>query len=116
MTAVHRSTRGSDSVEFLAERRTFLGLAYYVSGYVKLQHAAGSDALLAKTGGDVVVGLGEAGAVVELPLVLEAVPADLGHLLTAHGLAIEVGVELGDVDEGRLEELAEAGGVADGVH
>src|SRR6202158_5990577 len=65
--------------------------------------------------GQVVVLRTEAGATVELPLVLHTVPPDDGDVLEGQRCAVQGVVQRTDVVDRRLLELAKATGVAEGI-
>src|SRR3990172_11367672 len=91
--------------QLVAPRRSLLRLLDHVRRDVELEGSARPDAFLAQAGGQVIVGFREAGALVELPLVRQALPADLCDLLPAHLFADHETVERADVVEVRLQEL-----------
>ena len=85
-------------------------------GDIELHRVVGADAFLDETVGEHVIGRGEASAVVEGPLVLEDLPAVVGDVISGDFGADHVTKGGADVVQVRAEELAEAGGIHDGVH
>src|SRR5438132_5779312 len=111
-----RLSRGPHREHFFAPRSFFLRLPDDVRRDVELHHSARAYSFFSKARREVIVCFSEPSAVVEGPLVLKTLPADLRHLLRLYRLAIQQAVEFGDVFQARLEELTEAGRVAYRVH
>jgi len=78
----------------------------------------GSKEFFAEEAGQLVVFVGEAGALVEIQLVFEAIHANVHHLVNAHFLAGQAGNQLGHaghatgvIQDGKGHEQAQAQGV-----
>src|SRR5439155_3763491 len=111
-----RLSRGPHREHFFAPGSFFLRLPDDVRRYVELHHYARAYSFFPKARRQVIVCFGEARPLVESPFVLEALPSDLSHIFGLHRLAVQQAVELADVFQARLQELAEARRVAYRVH